>query len=251
MKAFFILLTIKVLVLIALIYNLLRFHFIYLEFIRGNASSNLLTVKTNKILLNNTFIKKELLQELDSNKLWLNLPFENFTLPYPLKNPTYKIIPSPQNGGRKIFANVDYITKDEGHVLRFRSGKTYPFNITLPQDYIFEFKVVEDFILSIDPIIIWRDLYIRNLTQYNPSKIHYLKNIITTKGQNILNLAYNLYIYRLRERLFSSYTNIFYVNPFHFYVKETSNQADMAIEGHIYHKGLFYIYKIFPNYSLY
>jgi len=189
----------------------------YSTFIERGIDGELLKVKRpNPRLLKGDLLVSAVKENLDTDKLWIELEFGDYILPFPISHPSIKIIPKPRMQGGKTLPEFNYVNSKDEKLVSFKSIDVKKSNFTFPTDRLFKLPLVKKFIHRKGRVQVWKDMFTRNLNLPKVSIFDYKKFRTLIKYVSPLDLAYNVYIYKMRTRFFpKGVKNAHFVNSSH------------------------------------
>lgn len=208
--------------------------------------------RPDKDLIRGRIVKIQDDFDLDAEKLWVNLEFTNFIVPFPLEHPVFKVNPKPIYENKKSIARLDYIDGKFNKLLSFVPLDTQKGDFSFPKDKLFKLPLVKKYILKKGKAVIWKDLFTKNLDFKPISIINFSAFKKMLKDTSPLELSYFLYLYKLRERVFPKdaiAANIIDGGHIVFEIEApqlegTSDGSQKYYIGRVLDSGKFYSYKI-------
>jgi hypothetical protein len=189
----------------------------YFTFIEDGIHGELLKVnKPNNRLLTGNLLLKNVEENMDTDKLWVNLEFGDYILPFPMSHPSIKIVPKPRLQGKTAIADFTYVNNKEEELLTFKAIDIKKSDFTFPTDRLFKLPLVKKYIQRKGRLQVWKDMFNRNLNLPKVSIFEFKKFKTLVKYVTPLDLAYNVYIYKMRERFFpKDVKNAYFINSSH------------------------------------
>lgn len=189
----------------------------YFTFIDQGIEGELLSVqKPEKRLLQGDLLITNVKENLDTDKLWIELEFGDYILPFPISHPSIKMIPTPRIQGKTTHADFSYVNSKEEVLVSFKSKGVTKSNFTFPTDRLFKLPLVKKYIQRKGQLQVWKDMFTRNLNIPRVSIFDHKRFRTMIKYVSPLDLAYNIYIYKMRKRFFpSGVKNAYFVNSSH------------------------------------
>ncbi len=160
---------------------------------------------------------------IESEALWTPTHFADYKLLMPVDHPAIRFRPKPIVINKESIPTFTLNNFNNESVLSFSPIEVEKVDLKIPNDIIFSLPIVEDFIFQVPKHKVIRDLFVKNLDLKIPEPHHLKKFYEFMKIHTPLDLLYNIYIYKLRKRIFKKNYHLFY----HF------NQSSLLVEvGH-------------------
>ena len=205
----------------------------YHSFVKEGFNGDLLKVEApNKRLLTGNLVVKEKTPVLDTDSLWQELEFGDYLLPFPISHPSVKIVPTPRIQGKEVFAEFKYVDNNNEDLISFKSVDVKKSDFTFPTDKLFKLPLVRKYIQRKGRVRVWADMFNRNLNVKYVSIFDFsnFKNML--KYVTPLDLAYNVYIYKMRRRFFpKGVIKTHFINASHIVFIIDSKDSNEEIEG--------------------
>lgn len=249
MKAFFLLL-----ILISLpffgFFLLLSGPFTFYEhLIAKGVSSELVKIEKPKKEVLNLHKKEEFIKtKVDSDKLWEEVNVGQFILPLPKEHPSFIFAPKPLYNRGEISPNFNILDLSYKTYMSFRFVKNEKLSLSLPGDKIFRIPLVRKYILSKSRKEIITDIFNRDILKEKYLKIDYLDYLKAWESGVPLEIAYNIYIIKMREKLIANDVIKFYQIADNHILFELPNFDENSrltkYRGSIYANSIVYNYEI-------
>ncbi len=147
----------------------------------------------------------------ESRSLWKNTHFANYNLPMPVDHPGISFKPKPTIKNKVSIPSYSLTDFENKEIFKFIPQGTKKINFKVPNDIIFSIPIVENYILNMPRKKIIRDIFLKNIDIKIPMP-HDIGGIISSyKKLSPLDLLYNIYLFKLRKRVFGSKFNELYI----------------------------------------
>jgi hypothetical protein len=175
-----------------------------------------------------------------SQSLWRQVKLESFEFQYPFAHPSLAVMPHPYNISGKKMTGFEYLDASDKQVVSMFLMSKKLLNLSTPPELLFRLPLIKKFILKKGRRQIWKDILELNLNIYKGlGFISFLK-------QSPLDLAYAIYIYKMRKRIFPVKANeVMEVSPYH-YLFKTNLETDQDMTtyiGMVINNGYMYRYR--------
>lgn len=136
-------------------------------------------------------------QKLSDERLWQKFHVKNQMIPIPVRNPFYFVSPVlkyvPKNKNTEFGISIFNASKEVISQVYFLPKINFP-NAARSQK-LFEFPIVKNYLKTFSSERIWKDLFVKDLSNWN---ISYKE------------MVYNLYLLEIRSHLFNKRTSDYY-----------------------------------------
>ena len=203
------------------------YHF-YSTYLKKGIKGDLLTLEKPlpNLLKFNLQLRDKSLTRIDSDKMWTDIHYLDFVIPFPLDHPAVKLIPKPYITNKKIVVAYDLYDSSDLSIFKFNPLKTSHINLSTPYDKLFRIALVRKYINGLSFKKIWTDLFLKDLTFDTPNYLSPSSLQKLYKKMSPVEVAYRLYIYKLRQRLLPKSTkNIIVANDQHILIKTTGGNS--------------------------
>ncbi len=221
-------------------------HQIYQEFVSGGVTRSYLKVKSVKKQKLKLKYEDSFWNELnESHSLWISSHYLNFNIVLPYQHPLLRFRPIPVYDDKRTIPMFSFTDTKNTNLFVFRPSGRRKINFSTPSDDLFSLKSVENYILSKSKRVILKDVFKRDLGHQSPS----FENLV--KEFNPLELAYNVYVYKLREQILDfDFKKLYFLNPTTLMAQIDSSEDDydrfMLLT---FYKGFYYknVIKLYKN----
>ncbi|WP_157680566.1 hypothetical protein [Bacteriovorax sp. Seq25_V] len=202
--------------------------------------------KPNPRLFGTQFLKTFDAMKLDSESLWKMIDYDNYSIPLPFGHPSFYIAPRPFLEGNRIIPAFSYSESDGDELVRFRPLQIEKVDLSLPPDKLFRLPLVRKYIHRKKAINIWHDIYNKNLKVEETSVLNPFKSYELWSKVSPIEIAYNIYLYKMREKLIlNDALKIYFIGTRHILseVGAIDEQRSRYI-GQYFHSGRLYTYEL-------
>ncbi len=201
----------------------------------------------NTKLFQAKFLRPFEMMQVDSDKLWENVSFGNFSIPFPVSHPSFYISPRPIIEGNKSVAGFSYNESDGDELISFRQLRIERVDLSLPPDKLFRLPLVRKYIHRKSSIKIWHDIYNKDLTIKKPSLYNPIATFKLWNRISPLEIAYNIYLYKMREKLIiKEAQSVYFVGLRHILSRVAyEDEKKSRYIGQYLYNGRLYSYELF------
>lgn len=147
---------------------------------------------------------------VDTDKLWITLNFNDLNIPFPRNHPNIEFAPKPQSFRKVYFPNFIMRDNRARPIFHIDFIERKKINLSLPSDKIFRTPLVKKYINSLSQKKIINDIFNKKLDVKSYSLLDTFSLFSAWKESPPLELIYNIYIYKMRQRLFEVNITAFY-----------------------------------------
>lgn len=198
--------------------------------------------KMNKDLYNLGHKREFTYSVIDTDKVWTEVNFNKFKISMPKNHPSIELAPRPIVFRTRYYPNFSFKNSNGKNILHVNFLDRKPLDLSLPTDKIFRTALVRKYISSLSYKKIINDVFSKDLSIPKYSILNPLKLMNSWSKTSPLMLAYNIYIYKLREIIFEENYSEFYYPKENFVIYKTEKE-NIFTDGE-YHS---YIINIFKN----
>ncbi len=182
----------------------------------------------------------------ESETLWTDSHFLNFSITLPRNHPLIRFRPIPRYIDKRTIASFSFTDTKNTNLMIFNPMNRVKLRLNVPSDELFSIPMIENYIYDKNRGQILRDLFLKDLSVDIESMSSPMNILSSFKKVSPLELAYNIYIYKLRTSVLNyDYEELYLFNPSSLLLKVSSdnkNYNDYIILS--YHKGYIYSNKI-------